>query len=156
LFLGYQREANAIEVISYNELAGRFEFQVVDNYGPSLTPRVRYAPRKLCISCHQNAGPIFPRVRWGETSANKRIATRLRAEMSNDLWRAFGQRTDQAYYVDGSTDRANMLLTFETLWREIRRQAGNPTSGLRCRAALLNSPYNNVYGPQRAPTNVRC
>jgi hypothetical protein len=85
LFLGYQRESNAIEVISYNELAGRFEFQVVDNYGPGLTPSVRYAPRKLCISCHQNAGPIFPRVRWGETSANKCIATRLRAEMSNDL-----------------------------------------------------------------------
>ena len=71
LFLGYQREANAIEVISYNELAGRFEFQVVDNYGPGLTPSVRYAPRKLCISCHQNAGPIFPRVQWSETSARK-------------------------------------------------------------------------------------
>ena len=32
LFLGYQPQAEAIEVISYNEMAGRFEFQVVENY----------------------------------------------------------------------------------------------------------------------------
>jgi hypothetical protein len=30
-----------------------------------------------------------------------------------------------------------MLLTFETLWREICRQAGDPTSGLRCRAGAF-------------------
>ena len=32
LYLGYQENANLIEVISYNEAAARFEFQLVRDY----------------------------------------------------------------------------------------------------------------------------
>ena len=32
LYVGYQEKANTLEVISYNEAAGRFEFQVVKDY----------------------------------------------------------------------------------------------------------------------------
>src|SRR5205085_1943491 len=59
LFLGYQEKANTVEVISYNELARRFEFQLVRDFGPGLRPRVVYAQRSLCLKCHQNRGPIF-------------------------------------------------------------------------------------------------
>ena len=137
LFIGYQPRAEALEVISYNAQAGRFEFQIVDNYATGRTPRVRYASRTECLSCHHNAGPIFPRVRWGETSANTRVANRLREQMPANLWRQFGQRTDQAYYVDGSTDRANMLSTYQTLWQELCRPADDPKSGMRCRAGAF-------------------
>ncbi len=58
LYLGYQEKANAIEVISYNGNAGRFEFQVVHDYAPGLTPTVSYASRASCMGCHQNGGPI--------------------------------------------------------------------------------------------------
>ena len=49
LFLGYQPQAEAIEVISYNEMAGRFEFQVVENYSESGVPKVYYANRPTCL-----------------------------------------------------------------------------------------------------------
>jgi hypothetical protein len=73
LYLGYQPAANAIEVISYNEAAGRFEFQRVLNYGDGLTPQVDYADRSICTGCHRRhlswrtgapghrrAGPLRP------------------------------------------------------------------------------------------------
>ncbi len=34
LFIGYQEKARVLEVISYNEQAARFEFQLVRDYGP--------------------------------------------------------------------------------------------------------------------------
>ncbi len=60
LYLGYQTAANAIEVISYNEEGGRFEFQRVTSYGEGLTSEVSYAERDICTGCHQGHGPIFP------------------------------------------------------------------------------------------------
>jgi hypothetical protein len=52
LFVALSEKANTLEVISYNESAQRFEFQLVTNYGPDLTPKIQYAHRELCISCH--------------------------------------------------------------------------------------------------------
>jgi hypothetical protein len=40
LFLGYHADAEIIEVISYNEAAGRFEFPLVEDYRPGRVPRV--------------------------------------------------------------------------------------------------------------------
>src|SRR5215510_4259486 len=61
LYMGYLERANLIEVISYNESAGRFEFQIVKNYRAGVKPEVVYASRGLCVSCHQNEAPIFSR-----------------------------------------------------------------------------------------------
>ena len=61
LYLGYQEKVNIIEVISYNEEAGRFEFQLVKNYRDNAKPQVFYANRSVCASCHQNQAPIFSR-----------------------------------------------------------------------------------------------
>ncbi len=79
LFLGYQPRARVVEIISYNEVANRFEFQVVRDYGPRREPRVRYARRALCTSCHQNAAPIFANASWDETTANPQVVRRLAA-----------------------------------------------------------------------------
>ncbi|MGH8771431.1 MAG: hypothetical protein ACREV2_09685, partial [Burkholderiales bacterium] len=83
LFLGYNERAGIIEVISYNETAGRFEFQVVKDYREGAEPKVFYANRAVCVSCHQNAGAIFSRPLWDETSANTRIASRLQDTRRN-------------------------------------------------------------------------
>src|SRR3546814_5552801 len=61
LYIGYQEQSALLEVISYNEAAGRFEFQLVHDYRAGATPRVSYARRELCAACHQNLAPIFSR-----------------------------------------------------------------------------------------------
>jgi hypothetical protein len=47
LFLGYNEKAAIIEVISYNDDAARFEFQVVKDYRDSAQPKVFYANRAV-------------------------------------------------------------------------------------------------------------
>jgi hypothetical protein len=68
-----------LEVISYNEAAGRFEFQLVKDYRAGGRPQVFYANRNICYACHQNGAPIFSRALWDETNANPAIAARLTA-----------------------------------------------------------------------------
>src|SRR5207245_2080625 len=69
LFLGFVENAREIEVISYNEAAGRYEFQLVRDYAEGGVPRITYAKRSLCSSCHQGQAPIFPVRPWDETNA---------------------------------------------------------------------------------------
>ncbi len=137
LFLGYQPRAETIQIISYNEMAGRFEFQSVRDYAPGKTPTVSYARRAECTGCHQNAGPLFPRVRWGETSANLRVMQRLRTEADPSILALFGRRSDQAYFADGATDRGNMLPVYQTLWRTLCRHPDDRNASIRCRAGAF-------------------
>ncbi|MGH6622591.1 MAG: hypothetical protein ACREBN_01400, partial [Burkholderiaceae bacterium] len=69
LYLGYQERSQLIEVISYNESAARFEFQLVRNYAQGARPEIVYAERAVCTACHQNQAPIFARQVWDETNA---------------------------------------------------------------------------------------
>ncbi len=77
IYLGYQEKSDLVEVISYNEAAGRFEFQVVRDYRAGGAREVVYARRAMCAACHQNLAPIFSRQVWDETNANPRIAALL-------------------------------------------------------------------------------
>jgi len=138
LFLGYQPRADAIEVVSYNEQAGRFEFQVVHDYAPGRVPRVRYARRALCTSCHHNAAPIFPDAPWDETTANPRVAERLAALGP----RFHGVRTRDAdaavTAIDIATDEANLLPVYRRLWSE-GCSSPSPGEAARCRAGALQA-----------------
>jgi len=117
LFLGFHEKGQVIEVISYNDTAGRFEFQVVRDYATGKTPQVFYARRSLCLACHQNAAPMFARPLWDETPANPEIARRLRAAR-NDFYGLKLGGTDVAYFIDTATDRANLFSVWQTLWRD--------------------------------------
>ena len=64
IFFGYNEKKDQMEVISFNDEAGRFEFQIVHNY--SNRPQVSYAPRSQCLSCHQNQAPIFSVNPWAD------------------------------------------------------------------------------------------
>ncbi len=77
LYLGYQEKAATLEVISYNEAAGRFEYQVVRDYREGGAANVYYADRPTCIACHRNHAPIFSKPLWDETNANAAIAATL-------------------------------------------------------------------------------
>src|SRR5205823_2713151 len=104
LFLGYQEKAGIIEIISYNEAAGRFEFQVVTDYRPGGAPTVRYANRAICTVCHQNHSPIFSRPLWDETNANPAIAEALQSQQRDFYGFPVQQSVDVANAFDDATD----------------------------------------------------
>ena len=137
LFIGYHERTGVLEVISYNEAAGRFEFQVVSDYRAGGTPIVRYANRALCTACHQNHSPIFSRPMWDETNVNPKIAALLAHQ--HRPYHGFpirqGVGTLQAF--DDATDRANDISLAQLLWREGCEQAGRPEKSIRCRAELI-------------------
>ena len=122
VYLGYQERAGLIEVISYNEAAARFEFQLVRNYLPQGKPETVHASRAVCTACHQNHGPIFSRQQWDETNANPRIAARLASENGRAREQLYGvpirRGVDLPNAIDDSTDRANLLAVVHRIWRD--------------------------------------
>ncbi|MEP6609482.1 MAG: hypothetical protein ABJA83_12490 [Burkholderiaceae bacterium] len=132
IYLGYQERAAVVEVISYNEAAARFEFQLVRNYRAQAKPETVYASRAVCTACHQNHGPIFPRQQWDETNANPRIAARLASSDGRTREQVYGvairRGVDLPNAIDDSTDRANLFAVIQRIWRDAcdtacRRQA---------------------------------
>ncbi len=132
LFMGYQEKAGVIEVISYNEAAGRFEFQLVNNYRAGATPNVQYGKRAICTTCHQNHAPIFPRPLWDETNSNSRIAHLLLNQQRSFYGFPKEQSADVPYEIDAAVHRANEFSTYQLLWM----QAGAPARAAWLRAML--------------------
>ncbi len=137
LFMGYQEKANAIEIISYNESAGRFEFQVVDDYGPGLEPRVRYASRDLCTSCHQNRAPIFARPRWRESNFSNEVA-RLIGE-HQEFYHGIAALADKgdAARFDFATDQAGLFDAYQQVWQNGCDASADEELDRACRAGLF-------------------
>jgi len=133
LFIGYHEKGAVLEVISYNEALGRFEYQLVRDYRPGGKADLVYARRALCLACHQNAAPIFARPLWEETPANPAIAKRLRAT-GRDFYGIPIGGTDIAYFFDNATDRANLLPVWQRIWRE---GCGDGAGGAACRQELF-------------------
>lgn len=134
LYIGYQEKAGVLEVISYNDEAGRFEFQVVKNYRAGARPDVFYANRAVCVSCHQNHAPIFSRQQWDETNANPRVAAALAREAPAYFGIAVARGVDEPYAIDNATDRANQFAAWQRLWSE---GCGSGEAGDRCRAGAF-------------------
>ncbi len=136
LYIGYVEKTATLEVISYNEAAGRFEFQLVKDYRAGAQPKVFYADRAICISCHQNHAPIFSRPIWGETNANARVVDMLR-ENGTDMDLSTQANIDFPDHIDKATMRANDLVTLQTLWRRGCMEPHDPLQSRRCRAAAF-------------------
>jgi cytochrome c553 len=122
VFLGYQERAGLIEVISYNEAAARFEFQLVRNYLPQGKSETVYASRAVCTACHQNHGPVFSRQQWDETNANPSVAARLASANGRVPDHLYGvairRGVDLPNAIDDSTDRANLFAVVHRIWRD--------------------------------------
>jgi hypothetical protein len=69
LYMGYAPKTKQVELIAWNSSQGRYEFYVIDQMGAGSKPNLIKPSRSLCISCHQNGGPIFSRSPWSETHA---------------------------------------------------------------------------------------
>jgi len=147
LFIGYLETANILEVISYNEDAGRFEFQIVHDYRAGGKAQVRYARRVVCLACHQNAAPLFARPLWDETNANPDIAAALDS-IGGDF---YGLHTkigvDLAYAIDNATDRANDFALTQLLWSQ---GCGLGQPGTDCRSALLTRALHYALSGERS------
>ena len=153
LYIGYQEKSSVLEVISYNESAGRFEFQLVKDYRAGGKPQIYYANRNLCFACHQNGSPIFFRALWDETNANPKIASLLSASGRSFYGIPPGRGVDIPYAIDNATERANGFALTQRLWRE---GCGNAAlSARRCRAGLFVAALRHSLsgGQTWAPDN---
>jgi hypothetical protein len=137
LYLGYHEKAAVIEAISWNEAAGRFEFQIVQDYRPGGAPRVSYARRAVCTACHQNLAPIYSRQVWDETNANPRVAAALAKFRDSFYGIPVHRGVDIPDAIDAATDRANRFALMQRLWREAC--GTDAIAAARCRSALLTA-----------------
>jgi len=133
LYVGYHEKAGVLEVISYNPGLGRFEFELVDDYRPGGSPRLRAGNRTLCLACHQNVAPLFARQSWDETSANRGIAGLLARTGRDYYGLAWRHGVDVADAIDDATDRANLLSVAQRVWQQ---GCGAGAAGKACRARL--------------------
>jgi len=136
LFLGYVEDAREIEVISYNESAGRYEFQLVRDYAEGAVPRITYAKRSLCASCHQGEAPIFPVRPWDETNAQPDIARKIaeaRGAASADYFGVpITEKLATAERIDDLVTLANTVVATERAWID-----GCGADGVECRRQML-------------------
>ncbi len=163
LYLGYQEKAATIEVISYNEAAARFEYQVVRDYRAGGAAEVYYADRQTCIACHRNHAPIFSKPLWDETNANAAIAATLLGLQDEFYGIPVARGVDIPDAFDAATDRANSFAALQRIWQEGCEVPDAPAAGIACRAdallALLQyklagnrHPASNRIGPAHAFT----
>jgi hypothetical protein len=80
IFIAYSEIQNTLEIISWNNYEGRFNFESVRNYIPSPgNPQTfvdentilygQMTKRQLCMTCHQAGGPIYAEKPWSESTS---------------------------------------------------------------------------------------
>ena len=148
LFLGFVENAHEIEVLSYNEVAGRFEFQLVQDYCEGCVPKLVYAKRAICATCHQGAVPIFPQRPWNETNgqpetAAKIVEARQAAGFNHEsyLTAPIANPLSAPERFDELTDVAEFIPTMQRIW--IDGCADSDT----CRKQLLRLALTYLWSP---------
>jgi hypothetical protein len=151
-FVGFHEPKEQLEVISWNEPAARFEFQIVRDYSPGKKPKVFYASRSLCMSCHTGGGPIFPIAPWAEMNADISVAAlikkaRLLQKDSTNFYQGVQiqdtqdesnnfprSRKGMAQMFENTVLRAENLLQSQKYWKTYCGQDSSPS---RCRESLV-------------------
>ncbi|MGQ0530733.1 MAG: hypothetical protein ACT4PG_13195, partial [Panacagrimonas sp.] len=144
LFLGFTEDADEIEVISYNELAGRFEFQLVQNYCAGCVPRIVYARRAICQTCHQGGSPIFSVRPWQETNGQPEIARRIVDARGDAPYLAVApvQPLSVPERIDELTDVGNFINVTQRIWLD-----GCGAQGVACRRQMLKLALRFLNDP---------
>lgn len=151
LFLGFVEKASEIEVLSYNEAAGRFEFQLVQNYCESCVPRLVYARRAVCTSCHQGGGPIFPQRPWNETNGQPETAGAIAAarvaaglDGASYLQAPTANPLSVPERFDELTDVGNFVPVTQRIWID---GCGGSNTGTACRLLTLKLALRYLADP---------
>ena len=145
LFIGYVVPSKTLEVVSYNPVAARYEFQIVDNFYPGGKARTRYVPRKLCVRCHQGGVPIFAGGAWLESTGFNSELLRLTSEaVGGDSYLGIPLKRDgkspdfdivsQPERFDDMAHHGAMLIGYQRAFRQICAANSNP---LACRKKLV-------------------
>ncbi|MCB0413148.1 MAG: hypothetical protein KDD50_02365 [Bdellovibrionales bacterium] len=122
IFFGYVEAKDQLEVISFNDEAGRFEYQIITDY--SSSPKAFYVDRGKCLSCHQGQAPIFSPPAWADTSfgimgrlldARLAINGMSRNEFIKDLF-GEGKTIEQLAVFDSFVRESNDLAFSERIW----------------------------------------
>lgn len=151
LFMGFVEEANEIEVLSYNAAAGRFEFQLVQNYCEGCIPKIVYARRDICLTCHQGGGPIFPQRPWNETNgqlATAALIKQARGTSEPYFGVALEQPLAKPERIDELTDVGNFYVASQRLWLDGCGETGN-----ECRRKTLSLALQYADQPGFFDTN---
>ncbi len=133
LYLGYQPLSESVEIIAYNEAAGRFEYQVVTDYREGGTPKITYADRGLCISCHHNHSVIYAGAPWAESNSSGNVVTLLREEADQFYGMPAQVPFDIPELFDEATDRTNFFSAYQLAWQEGCDAAGDFEDAVACR-----------------------
>lgn len=115
IFIGFVKKTDQLEVISYNDEAGRYEYQLVKNY--SKNPEVFYVNRGKCLSCHQGQAPIFSVPGWQDTNTGivgKLIAAKVGIEEGNSQL----GRVKMAQALFGDIKSQDAVGNFDSLVRQ--------------------------------------
>lgn len=144
LFLGFVEQASEIEVLSYNEAAGRFEFQLVQNYCKGCVPRIVYARRAICTTCHQGGGPIFPQRPWNETNGQPEVASAIALARGAAPYMgiAIRQPLSAPERFDQLTDIGSFFNVTQKLWLD-----GCGLDGDDCRRLMLKLALRYADSP---------
>ncbi len=155
LFLGFVENAAEIEVLSYNEAAGRYEFQLVQDYSEHGQRRIVYARRAVCLTCHQGGTPIFPQRPWNETNGQPELAAQIVAARGNDapyLGVPARQPLAAPERFDELTDLGGFLVTTQRLWIDacgggLAAPAAAPDAASACRRLMLKLALRYAIDP---------
>jgi len=151
LFLGFVEDAGEIEVLSYNEAAGRFEFQLVQDYRADGQRRLVYARRAVCTTCHQGGTPIFPQRPWNETNGQPEIGARILQARGADqpyLGLPLIQPLATPERFDELTDTGGFIPVTQQIWIDACGDAP-PDRGAACRRQLLKLALRYAADPGR-------
>jgi hypothetical protein len=150
LFVALVEGANEIEVLSYNEGAGRFEFQLVQNYCEGCVPRIVYAPRAICLTCHQGGGPIFSQRPWQETNGQLSVAKRIQAARGSEPYWGIGIEQPLAIpeRFDELTDVGNFHVASQRVWLDACGLDGNECRRTLLSLALRYADQPGLFDPQ--------
>ena len=151
LFLGFVENAHEIEVLSYNEAAGRFEFQLVQDYCEGCLPKLVYAKRAICTTCHQGAVPIFPQRPWNETNgqpqtAAKIVEARQAAGFNHEryLTALIANPLSAPERFDELTDVGEFIPVTQRIWLDA---CANADTGVDCRRQMLKLALLYLWSP---------
>jgi hypothetical protein len=139
LFFGFVENGNEIEVVSYNEAAGRFEFQLVQDYCKDCSPRIVYARRAICSTCHQGGTPIFSQRPWNETNGQPATAAAIaKGRGNNEPYETvpINQSLSLSERFDQLTDVGNFFYASQRLWLDGCGEKGN-----ECRRKMLSLAF---------------
>ena len=108
-------------------------------------PRIVYARRAICLTCHQGGGPIFSQRPWNETSGQLAVSSAIRRSRGSDE-PYFGVPIEQPLAVserfDELTDIGNFYVVSQQLWLD-----GCGESGNECRRTMLSLALRYDFQP---------